>query len=144
MNKSPIFVKQTLQIMKEERKKHLLHLGLWTWSWVATLAIATFGPKFIWDDHTVLTTFAILTNLVNGVLMILANRKLFNHYDELERKIHLESLALTLGLTVIIGLTYSLLDQVNLIPFDAEIGILVGFVGLTYMITLLINRKRYS
>ena len=130
--------------MKEERKKHLLNLGLWTWSWVATLAIATFGPKFIWDDHTVLTTFAILTNLVNGVLMILANRKLFNHYDELERKIHLESLALTLGLTVIIGLTYSLLGQVNLIPFDAEIGILVGFVGLTYMITLLINRKRYS
>ncbi len=130
--------------MKEERKKYLLNLGLWTWSWVATLAIATFGPKFIWDDHTVLTTFAILTNLVNGVLMILANRKLFNHYDELERKIHLESLALTLGLTVIVGLTYSLLDQVNLIPFDAEIGILVGFVGLTYMITLLINRKRYS
>ena len=130
--------------MKEERKKHLLNLGLWTWSWVATLAIATFGPKFIWDDHTVITTFAILTNLVNGVLMILANRKLFNHYDELERKIHLESLALTLGLTVIVGLTYSLLDQVNLIPLDAEIGILVGFVGLTYMITLLINRKRYS
>ena len=130
--------------MKEERKKYLLNLGLWTWSWVATLAIATFGPKFIWDDHTVLTTFAILTNLVNGVLMILANRKLFNHYDELERKIHLESLALTLGMTVIVGLTYSLLDQVNLIPFDAEIGILVGFVGLTYMITLLINRKRYS
>jgi len=75
--------------------------------------------------------------------MILANRKLFNHYDELERKIHLESLALTLGLTVIVGLTYSLLDQTNLIPFDAEIGIIIGFVGLTYMITLLINRKRY-
>ena len=130
--------------MKEERKKHLLNLGLWTWSWVATLAIATFGSKFIWGDHTEITTFAILTNLVNGVLMILANRKLFNHYDELERKIHLESLALTLGLTVIVGLAYSLLDQVNLIPFDAEIGILVGFVGLTYMITLLINRKRYS
>ena len=130
--------------MKEERKKHLLNLGLWTWSWVATLAIATFGPKFICDDHAALTTFAILTNLVNGVLMILANRKLFNHYDELERKIHLESLALTLGLTVIVGLTYSLLDQTNTIPFDAEIGILVGFVGLTYMITLLLNKKRYS
>lgn len=95
--------------MKEERKKHLINLGLWTWSWVATLA----------------------------------NRKLFNHYDELERKIHLESLALTLGLTVIVGLSYSLLDLTNLIPFDAEIGILVGFVGVTYMTTLLINRKRY-
>lgn len=130
--------------MKEERKKHLINLGLWTWSWVATLAIATFGPKFIWDDHRALTILAIITNLANGLLMILANRKLFNHYDELERKIHLESLALTLGLTVIVGLTYSLMDQSNIIPFEAEIGILVGFVGLTYMITLLINKTRYS
>lgn len=129
--------------MKEERKKHLKNLGLWTWSWVATLAIATFGPKFIWDEHIGLTTFAIITNLVNGVLMILANRTLFNHYDELERKIHLESLALTLGLTVVVGLSYSLLDQTNIIPFDAEIGVLVGFIGVTHLITLLINRKRY-
>lgn len=129
--------------MKEERRKHLINLGLWTWSWVATLAIATFGPIFIWEDHKALTTLAIITNLSNGILMILANRKLFNHYDELERKIHLESLALSLGLTIIVGLTYSLLDQTNLIPFDAEIGVLIGFVGVTYMITLLVNRKRY-
>ncbi len=129
--------------MKEKRRKHLLNLGLWTWSWVATLAIATFGPQLIWDDHTLLTTIAIVTNLANGVLMIMANRKLFNHFDELERKIHLESMALTLGLAVIVGLTYSLLDQTNLIPYDAEIGTLVGFIGVTYIITLLVNRIKY-
>ena len=129
--------------MKEERRKHLRNLALWTWSWVASLAMATFGPIFIWDDHKGLTTLAILINLIHGGCMILANRKLFNHYDELERKIHLEALGLTLGLTVIVGLTYSLLDQTNLIPFDAEIGVLVGFVGVTYMITLLINTRRY-
>ena len=130
--------------MKEERKKHLKNLGLWTWSWVASMALATFGPKFIWEEQIALTAFAIITNLVNGVLMILANRKLFNHYDELERKIHLESSALTLGLTVIVGLSYSLLDQTNLISFDAEISNLVLFVGVTYPTTLLINRKRYQ
>lgn len=129
--------------MKEERRKHLCNLALWTWSWVASLAIATFGPIFIWGDHKVLTPLAILINLIHGGFMMLANRKLFNHYDELERKIHLEALGLTLGLTVIVGLTFSLLDQTNLIPFDAEIGVLVGFIGVTYMITLLINTKRY-
>ena len=129
--------------MKEERRKHLRNLALWTWSWVASLAIATFGPIFIWNDHKGLTTLAILINLIHGGCMMLANRKLFNHYDELERKIHLEALGLTLGLTVIVGLTFSLLDQTNLIPFDAEIGVLVGFIGVTYMITLLINTKRY-
>ena len=129
--------------MKEERRKHLRNLALWTWSWVASLAIATFGPIFIWGDHKFLTLLAILINLIHGGCMMLANRKLFNHYDELERKIHLEALGLTLGLTVIVRLTFSLLDQTNLIPFDAEIGVLVGFIGVTYMITLLINTKRY-
>jgi hypothetical protein len=111
---------------------------------VATLAIATFGPKFIWDDHKLLTVFAITVNLSNGIMMIIANRSCFNTMDELQLKIHTESLAITLGLAVIVGLSFSLLDQTNLINFDADIGFLVGFIGITYMVTLLINRSRYS
>ena len=130
-------------MMKEERKKRTIRLAIWTWTWVATLAVATFGPKFIWENSTLWTTLAICINLINGVLMILANRSLFNHYDELERKIHLESMGLTLGATVIVGLSYSLLDQTNLITSDAEISYLITFMSVTYLITLLINRKRY-
>ena len=72
------------------------------------------------------------------------DRNFFNSLDELQRKIHIESLAITLGLAVVAGLSFSLLDQTNLIPIDAEIGFLVGFIGLTYMIALFINTKRYS
>lgn len=129
--------------MKLERNKRVKKLAIWTWTWVATMAIATFGPEFIWDNHPFLTTFAIVVNLANGVLMILANRDLFNHFDELERKIHLEAMGITLGLTVVVGLIFSLLDQKDIIPFDAEIGYLVMFIGITYMIALVINRKRY-
>ena len=64
--------------------------------------------------------------------------------DELQRKIQLEALGISLGLAVIAGLSFSLLDQTDLIPFDAEIGFLVGFIGITYMIALLINRRRYA
>ncbi len=128
----------------EKEKKQILKLAGWTWSWVATLALAAFGPKFIWDGHEVLTGLAIVVNLINGIMMIVANRHHFNAMDELQRKIHIEALAVTLGLTVIAGLSFSLLDQTNLISFDAEIGFLVGFIGVTYMIALLINRKRYA
>lgn len=128
--------------MKTERKKRTVRLAIWTWAWVASLALATFGPKFIWEQQ-ILTIFAIICNLIIGILMILANRNLFNHYDELERKIHLESLAFTLGATVVVGLSYSLLDTTNLMNADAEIGFLVGFIGVTYMVTMLINRYRY-
>ena len=130
-------------MMKEERKKITIRLAIWTWTWVATLSVATFGPIFIWENSTKWTTLAICINLINGVLMILANRSLFNHYDELERKIHLESMGLTLGATVIVGLSYSLLDITNLITSDAEISYLIMFMSVTYFITLLINRKRY-
>lgn len=129
--------------MKGERKKRTLQLAFWTWTWVITLAMATFGPKILWAENNLLTALAIGINLANGIGMILANRKLFNHYDELERKIHLESMAFTLGASVVVGLSYSLIDQTNLINADAEIGFLVMFIGITYMLALLINRKRY-
>ncbi len=133
----------TMETMKLERNKRVKKLALWTWSWVATLAIATFGPKFIWDDHIFLTSFAILVNLVNGILMILANRDLFNNFDELERKIHLEAMGITLGLAVVVGLSYSLLDTTNLFPIDAEIGTLVMFIGITYLTSVIVNTFRY-
>ena len=132
-----------MESIKLERNKRVKKLAIWTWTWVATMAIATFGPEFIWDNHPFLTPFAIVVNLANGVLMILANRDLFNHFDELERKIHLEAMGITLGLAVVVGLTFSLLDQKDIIPFDAEIGYLVMFIGITYMIDMVINRKRY-
>jgi len=108
------------------------------------MAIASFGPKYIWDDHTFLTAFAISVNFGNGILMILANRNFYNNLDELQRKIHLESLALTLGLAVVVGLSYSLLDVTNLIGFDAEISNLVIFIGITYLLCVFVNTRRYT
>ncbi|NEV93319.1 hypothetical protein G3567_04030 [Psychroflexus sp. YR1-1] len=128
----------------ENSRKKILNLAGWTWSWVATLALATFGPIFIWDDHQMLTILFVGLNFVNGIAMIIANRNWFNSLDELQRKIQLEALGITLGLTVIIGITYSLLDTTNLIAADAEIGFLVGIIGITYMVSLLIIRKRYT
>jgi hypothetical protein len=133
-----------METMKLERNKRVKKLAVWTWSWVATMAIATFGPEFIWDGHPFLTTFAITVNLANGILMILPNRDLFNHFDELEKKIHLESMAISLGLAVVVGLTFSLFDQQNLIPFDADIGFLVMFIGITYLISMVVNTRRYK
>jgi predicted membrane channel-forming protein YqfA (hemolysin III family) len=129
--------------MRKERQKRTLQLALWTWTWVATLAIATFGPIFFWDGNSTWTALAIGFNLLIGILMILANRKLFNHYDELERKIHLEVMGLTLGAVVVVGLSYSLLGQSNIISSKAEISQLILFLGVFHIIVLGINRKRY-
>jgi uncharacterized MnhB-related membrane protein len=83
-------------------------------------------------------------NLTNEILMILVNRDLFNYFDELERKTYLKSITITLGLSMVVGLTFSLLDQQDLILFDAEIGYLVMIMRSCYWIAMRITIKRYK
>ena len=119
-------------------------LRLWTFVWILSMAIATFGPQFLWSEESIGTLLAIIANLILGIRMILANRKFINSGDELQKKIHLESMSLTLGLAVIVGLSYSLLDQKNIIPGDAEISVLVLFIGITYFVATIINNRKYK
>ena len=124
--------------------KNSKELKIWTLAWTLSMAIATFGPQFLWNEESIGTLLAIIVNLILGVRMILANRKIINSGDELQKKIQLESLGLTLGLAVIVGLSYSLLDQMNLISGNAEISILVLFIGITYLVTMTVNNRKYK
>ena len=128
---------------KPARKKNLRRLALWTVGWTLTTALATFGGEFLWENNTALTALAIFLNLAIGIGMVIANRKVLEGSDELEKKIQLEAMALTLGLTLIFGIAYTMMDSTNLIPWDAEISFLVIFMSLCYMVSLLLNRKRY-
>ena len=124
--------------------KNSKELKIWTLAWTLSMAIATFGPQFLWNEESIGTLLAIIVNLILGVRMILANRKFINSGDELQKKIQLESLGLTLGLAVIVGLSYSLIDQMNLISGNAEISVLVLFIGITYFVTMTINNRKYK
>ena len=119
-------------------------LRLWTFAWTLSMAIAKFGPQFLWSEESIGTLLAIIANLILGIRMILANRKFINSGDELQKKIHLESMSLTLGLAVIVGLSYSLLEQKNIISGDAEISVLVLFIGITYFVATVINNRKYK
>lgn len=109
--------------------------------WIISLAVATFGPKFIWDENVALT---VLINAFLGLGMILINVKHINSLDELQKKIQLEAMGIALGVGVVGGISYSVLDITNLITQDAEISFLVILISLTYMIGILIGQKRYK
>jgi hypothetical protein len=128
---------------KIQRSNSLRRLGFWTFAWTLSVALASFGEEFLWEGNQMLNLAAIGLNLFIGILMILANRRLIENLDELEKKIQLESMGLTLGLTLVVGLAYSLLDITNVIPWDAEISFLVIFMGLCYLTTTFLNSRRY-
>ena len=125
-------------------QKNTVRLGLWTACWVGTMAIATFGPLLAWGDNRTLTAVALAVNLAAGAGMILANKHHLKGLDELQQKIQLEAMALTLGVALVAGLAYSTADTTGLIAQDAEISYLVFLLCLTYGLGILFDRRRYQ
>lgn len=124
--------------------RNTVKLAIWTILWTGSMALATFGPKFIWNENEVLTILAVIINALLGVGMILMNIRYVNSLDDLQKKIQLDAMGIALGVGVVGGLSYALLDTTNLISSNAEIGFLVIVIGLTYIISVFIGLKRYN
>lgn len=127
-----------------EKVKNTVHLFYWTAAWLVTQALAVFGPLHIWQSNKFLTGLALLINLLVGIGMILANKRHLNGLDELQRKIQMDAMALSLGVGLVAGLGYSTLDVTKLIPFDAQISHLVILMGLTYLLGVLLGNRKYQ
>jgi hypothetical protein len=125
-------------------RKNVRHVAYWTGGWVLTMAIVAFGPKFLWDYNSSISILAILVNTITGVGMILMNRKYTNGLDEMHRKVTMEAMAIAMGVGVVGGMSYSMLDAANVISFDAEIGHLVALIGVTYFISFIVGSIRYK
>ncbi len=127
-----------------KNKSNTLTLARWTAAWLITLALATFSPQFSWGESKILTLLAILLNLLVGIGMIIANKNHLKNLDELQQKIMFEAMAITLGVGLVTGLSYSLLDITNIIPFDAEISNMYFIMGFTYIISIAVIKRRYQ
>lgn len=128
---------------KSRTRKTAIRLMVWTAAWTASVALSTFGPKFFWDYNTLLTALSIAINLGAGYGMIMANKEHLKSQDEMQQKIQLDAMAVTLGAVLVVGIAYSTMDQTNLISSDAEIGVLILFMGITYIISTIVGRIRY-
>jgi len=123
--------------------RNTLLLGYWTGAWLVTMALATFGPVFIWHSNNLVTVLAIIINIAVGFGMILANRRHLRGSDEMHQKIQLEAMALALGIGIVVGLAYSTLDTSNVITWDAEISHLVILLGITYFLAVIHGVRKY-
>ena len=127
--------------MKEQKKYTKILLG-WTFAWVVSLAFLSGGVNNLWDS-LLITKIGLLINLSIGVGMIIANKNLLNHYDELQKKIQLEAMALTLGLAVVVGLIYEVSFDFGIINSEPEGEYLVIFISICYIVSTLLNSRRY-
>ncbi len=124
-------------------KKNTLRLFYWTAAWLATGAVAAFGPRLIWDFATLPTTLGVLINLGVGFGMIVATRRDVRGWDELQQKLFLDAAAIALGVALVCGFSYELLEDIRLIAFEPEISHLILLMGLTFMAALIAGRRKY-
>lgn len=125
-------------------KKNTINLGMWTFAWVLTTAITAFAPKFLWDFNTLLTLIAVIVNVLVGFGMILANRRHLRGLDEMQQKIQTDAMALSLGIGLVLGCSYELLEDIKLISFEPEIAHLVIIMCITYMIGIIKGGAKYK
>ena len=129
---------------EQQTSRNALRLRQWTAIWLVTTAVAQFGPKFIWDYNTNLSLVAMLIYLATGFGMILSNRRHLQGQDELHQKIFLEASAATLGVGLVCGLGYEMLEDIRLIPFQPEIPNLVMLMCVTFGTAIALGHRKYS
>lgn len=129
---------------KQRNKSNIVKLKFWTAMWVLTMALTNFGPWLLWDYNLTFSALAVILNLALGVKMVLANINHLKGLDEMQQRIQLNAMGITLALSLIVGLAYSNLDVLNLISYHAEISHLVIFMGLTYLIATFIGQSKYQ
>jgi len=127
-----------------QTKKNTLRLFFWTGAWVLATAGAAFGPRFLWDFNTLPTILGVLIHIGIGFGMIRVFKQYLLGLDELQRKIQLDAIALTLGVGLVIGSSYELLEDIKLIPFEPEISHLIILMSLTYCVGIILGNRRYQ
>jgi hypothetical protein len=123
--------------------KNTIRLASWGVGWVAATALMGLGPKFIWHKALWFTLLAVGLNVALGVGLILAHKIYIAELDELQRKVFLNALAITVGVAVIAGIPWSVMARYHLIPFHADIANLVLLMSLTYVVSVVYGNWRY-
>ncbi len=124
-------------------RTNVLRIFRWTGAWGAATLLMALGPKFLWNKALVFTLLAVGLDLAVGVGMILANKKYIAELDELQRKVQLNSMGITLGVALIAGVPFSVMDAYHVIPFHADIAYLLILMSLTFAASNLYGTRRY-
>jgi hypothetical protein len=124
-------------------RTNVMRLFRWNGAWGAATALMAFGPRFLWNKALVFTLLAVGLDVAVGVGMILANKKYIAELDELQRKVQLNSMGITLGVALIAGIPFSVMDAYHVIPFHADIAYLLLLMGLTFALSNLYGTRLY-
>ena len=123
-------------------KKNHRRILYWIVAWTVTMVLADKAELYEWHSSALISILAIVINAGIGIGMIVTYMRFLTELDELQRKIQLDSLALSLGVALVGSFSYSLLVTAKFIT-DAEISDIILLMGTTYAVGLIVGQVRY-
>jgi hypothetical protein len=123
--------------------KNTLQLFFWASAWLGSCALMAFGPRFLWKMDSTLTLVAVGLNFCVGIGLILAHKKYLASLDELQRKVYLDALAITVGMVLIVAVPYSVLDRLNIVHLDGAVADLLVLMSVTFLASFASGTWRY-
>ena len=121
--------------------KNNIRFLCWTLAWAVTMVLADKAELYGWHSSSMISIIAIVVNTGLGLGMIMAFMRYLKGMDELQQKIQLNSLAMSVGVGIVGGFTYSLLATANFIA-DAEASDVLLIMSVTYMVGVMIGQIR--
>ena len=103
-----------------------------------------FGAVYIWNYQPAYPITALTTHLALGVAMIMVNVKYLANLDELQRKITMDAMGITLGIGLIAGIAYEQLEEIKLITCETEINHLIMLMAITDISSILVGNRNYQ
>src|SRR4051812_38220467 len=136
-------MQEQLSTADQRAFRNVVPLAVWTAIWLATLALAQFGPELLWNENPVASWVAIAVNLAVGAVWIVAHARYLRGVDELQRKILLDAVAIALGVGLVVGFAYAAASAAGLFSFESEIAFITVLMGVVYMVAVAVGMVRY-
>jgi hypothetical protein len=119
-----------------------LVLVMWVFAWMAALTVADKAALYGWWSAEWLTMLAIAVHVAIGIGMIFKFMSMLRGMDDLQRKIQLEALSLSLGISMVGCAAYSLLVTWGYIV-DEEVTDIFMLMCVSYAASSLFGVWRY-
>jgi hypothetical protein len=123
--------------------KNTLQLFSWASAWLGTCALMVFGPRFLWNKTLAFTLLAVGFNFCVGVGLIVVHKKYLASLDELQRKVYLDALGITVGVVLIVAVPYAVLDRFNIVHLKEELPDLLMLMSVTFLASFFTGTWRY-
>ncbi|ABV38965.1 conserved hypothetical protein [Shewanella sediminis HAW-EB3] len=110
--------------------------------WALSLLVGSLLSQY-YSLSVLVISLAFITHTVIGIAMVFAYKRYLTELDEMERKIQLDALALSVGVTIIGFSSYSILAKNGILP-ELNSAYLIALMALTYIAGIISGRLRYS